>query len=346
MSRTSIHVCNRSIPDQKTLIAKALSKIEPILDALNIEWVQHNDNFINIICPVHGSEDLGSCSILLNSGIYKCWSHECHSKIGPNFIHLIKWAISKNAPANWSDVESFIDGGSFEIKDRVVKEYKEDEEIPLMDVCKYPTVTIPSKYYIDRGFSREVLIKYGVGDTLQNPYTNRALVPVHTEDGKLMGFSGRSKYKICPKCEFYHSKYESCIDKHFKYAHMYKKWFHSSGMKKTRTLYGIDKVGCTDKIAIVESPSCVWKLNEIEIPAGAVLGRTFSWHQASILKSRGISKVFLLADEDESGDGFKSKFISDWYNTFSITVTKLPKKDVSDMSSDELVLLKEKWNRI
>lgn len=329
----------------KDLAQSALNKIGPILDALNIEWVQRNDNFVNIICPVHGSEDLGSCCIYLSNGRYKCWSRGCDDKIGPNFIHLIKWAISKNATASWNDVESFIDGGNFEIKERAIKEYK-DEEIQLMDACKYPTVTTPSKYYIDRGFSREVLIKYGVGDTVQFPYTNRALVPVHTEDGKLMGFSGRSHYKICPKCNHYHSKYESCIDKNYKYAHMYKKWFHSSKMKKTRTIYGIDKVRGTDKIAIVEGPSCAWRLNETEIPAGAVLGKSFSRAQASILKSRGISKVFLLSDEDEAGKEFKSKFIGDWYNTFSITVTRLPKKDVSDMSFDELIELKEKWDKI
>lgn len=346
MSRTQV---TRSTPvtssDLKVLAQLALNKIEPILDSLNIEWVHRNNDYINIICPVHGSEDIGSACIYLSNGCYKCWSRGCDDKIGHNFINLIKWTISKNSPASWGDVKNFIDGGKFETKERVVQE-KVIEDIPLMDECKYPTVTIPSKYYIDRGFSREILIKYSIGDTQQFPYTNRSLVPIKTEDGKLMGFSGRSNYTICPKCKYYHSKYESCIDKGYKYAHMYKKWFHSSGLKKSRTLYGIDKHKQLDKIAIVEGPSCVWRLDEIDIPGGAVLGKSFSKDQATILKQRGVKSVFLLSDEDEAGAEFKKQFISDWYSTFNIITTKLPEKDISDMTDEELKIIKEKWDCI
>jgi 5S rRNA maturation endonuclease (ribonuclease M5) len=185
-----------------------------------------------------------------------------------------------------------------------------------------------------------------VGDTTQFPYASRSLVPVKTEGGLLMGFSGRSQHAKCPKCSFYHSRYESCIDKNYEFAHMYNKWFHSGGMKKTRTLYGINEVCHTDKIAIVEGPSCVWKLYEVGIPAAAVLGKSFSSEQANILKRKGISKIFLLSDQDEAGQMFKKKFIEDWYTTFNISVTTLPQKDISDMSDEEIKQLKKKWDKI
>ena len=118
-------------------------------------------------------------------------------------------------------------------------------------------------------------------------------------------------------------------------------------MQKTRTLYGIDKVNQTDKIAIVEGPSCVWRLSECEIPAGAVLGKKFSSEQSAILARRKITKVFLLPDQDEGGAEFKKSFIRDWATVFKIYVTTLPKKDVSDMSSEEIQeFIVKKWNKI
>ena len=332
--------------DFKELQKLALNRIESILDNLNIEWVQRNPNYINIICPVHGSADLGSSCIYLSNGTYKCWSRGCDERIGMNLIHLIKWSLSEDElEASWNDVSHFIEGGSFEIKERSYQERVDDSPIALMDPCKYPSVTIPSKYYIDRGFSPEVLIKYGVGDSTQFPYNSRSLVPVKTEDNLLMGFSGRSQHNKCPKCTFYHSRYESCIDKSYEFAHMYNKWFHSGGMKKSKTLYGICEVGVTDKIAIVEGPSCVWKLYEVGIPAVAVLGKSFSVEQANILKRKGITKVFLLSDQDEAGQAFKTKFIEDWYAVFNIIVTTLPKKDISEMSDEEIIELKKKWDK-
>ena len=344
---TDLFICGR-VPNLLIGLQKdALNRIEPLLDALKIEWVQRHNDYINIICPVHGSADLGSSCIYLSNGTYKCWSRGCDERIGRNFINLIKWALSQDGTeATWQDVDRFIHGEAFEVKERSYQEKTNNEPIPLMDPLKYPMVTIPSIYYIDRGFSPEILIKYGVGDAVQFPFTYRSLVPVKTEGGVLMGFSGRSQHKICKKCDFYHSKYESCIAKDYKYAHMYKKWFHSSGLKKMRTLYGIDLVEQTTKIAIVEGPSCVWKLAELGIPAGAVLGKSFSKEQAAILKRKGVTHVFLLADEDEGGKEFKAKFIENWHTVFNIVTTKLPQKDISDMSDEELKEVKRKWDKI
>ena len=331
----------------KDLQYNALSKIESLLDSLKIEWVHRNKDYINIICPVHGSADLSSSCIYLSNGNYKCWSRGCDSEIGPNFIHLIRWVLSQGGQAaSWADVNLFVgDPSGSVITDRVYPAY-DAGPIPLMDPCKYPTVTIPSKYYIDRGFSPEVLIKYGVGDTTQFPYANRSLVPVKSELGELMGFSGRSQNKKCLKCSFYHSKYEGCIAKDYEFARMYSKWYHSKGMKKSRTLYGISEVKNANKIAIVEGVSCCWSLFEVGIPSAAVLGSSLSKEQGKILKRRGIEKVLILSDEDEAGYSFRSKFINDYHTEFQIYQTKLPKKDVSEMSSDEIhENIVKKWEK-
>jgi DNA primase len=128
---------------------------------------------------------------------------------------------------------------------------------------------------------------------------------------------------------------------------MYRKWYHSYGLKKTYTLYGIENVGTTDKIAIVEGPSCVWRLDQFDIPAVAVLGKSFSQRQFGILKSRGVTRIFLLTDEDGPGKEFRAKFIEEWHNVYQIYVTTLPKKDVSEMSDEQIKnTIVKKWEKI
>ena len=325
----------------------ALDRIESVLDRLNIPYVQQSSERINILCPVHGSTKVGSSCIYLSNGNYKCWSRSCEDNIGPNFVHLVKWALSEDVPATWEEVGDFLQDEKFTIREREIVS-KPKEEIFLMDECKYPSVTIPSKYFMDRGFSPEVLTKFHVGNTEEFPYNGRALVPIKSEEGKLMGFSGRATCDKCSKCNFYHSRYQSCIDKNYKYAHMFNKWFHSPKLKKTLTLYGVEFIpqGCK-KIALVEGPSCVWKLYEVGIPAVAVLGKSFSEAQAKILKRRGVEQVFALSDEDEAGQLFRSKFITDWHTVFQIYQAKLSQKDVSEMSDGEIQeIVVKRWNLI
>lgn len=326
---------------------KAVDRIESILEELNIEYVIRNSQYVNIICPVHKSEDVGSSCIYLSNGYYKCWSRGCDEKIGNNFIHLIRWCLSegKDYVASWDDTFNFISGEKFTVIKREVRERSKD--IEYMDELKYPSIQIPCPYYVDRGFSPETLIKFGIGLTQQFPYTGRSLVPIKSIDGRLMGFSGRSIYDKCKICNFYHSKYQTCISKDYEYAHLFNKWFHSSGLKKNLTLYNIEQIKNVNKIVLVEGPSCVWRLDEFIIPACAVLGKTFSKEQANLLKMLGIESIFLINDQDEAGMEFRKRFITDWHSTFKIYLTTLPKKDVSEMSNQEIEnIILPIWSKI
>lgn len=324
----------------------ALSKIEDILDRLNIEHTVRGPERINILCPVHKSEDFSSACIYLSNGAFKCWSRSCDNEIGKNFVHLIRWRLSEDKEyyASWDDVRNLI-----ESKDLRVVHYekiKRENKIEPMDKSKYPSITIPSKYYIERGFSPEILKTFFIGDTEQFPYSGRSVIPVHSPTGELMGFTARSIHDKCTKCSYYHSRYQSCIDKKYEYASMFHKWFHSKGLRKTLTLYNIHNVE-GPKVCIVEGPSCVWRLKEFEIPAVATLGKSISDYQIELLKSKGITSVLFVPDNDEAGNEFKTKFIQQFSGQLKIFIVNLPKKDISEMTNEEIesVILK-KWAKI
>lgn len=327
----------------------ALDRIEDILNKLGVEYRIRYGN-IALKCPIHGSTKLGNATIKLDCGIFKCWSGGCHEEYGSNIYGFIKGCLSigKAEKASDLDVIKFLLNNQFVVKP-VQYNPVVNSSITYMDESKYPAVAIPSRYFMKRkdGFCPETLTKFKIGDTKTFPYNDRAIVPIRSVDGKLMGFSARSHFDKCPKCGYYHSRFQACISEDYEYANMFKKWIHSKGSQKSRTFYNIENVGATHKIAIVEGPSCVWRLYEHGITAVATLGKSVSDAQIAILHQKGIKKIMFIADNDPAGKEFKDSFVLKYHKDFSIYIPRLTKKDVTEMSSEDIKnYIVEKWNRI
>lgn len=327
----------------------ACERIEDILNQLNIDY-KIRDGHISLRCPIHDSKKIGNATIKLEHGMFKCWSGGCHEEYGSTVFGFIKGCLSigKSEKATNKDVINFLTSNKFAIKPIKYSQII-DTSIIYMDESKYPSVLIPSKYYIKRkpGFSPEVLTKFKIGDTKTFPYTDRAVVPIKSVDGKLMGFTARSHFDECPKCKYHHSKYQACISDDYEYAHMFKKWIHSKGIQKSKTFYNIENINNTDKLAIVEGPSCVWRLDENGVMAVATLGKSISENQIDILKRKDIKKIMFIADNDGAGKEFKDSFVYKYYKDFNIYLPKLTKKDITEMSSDDINnYIVKKWNKI
>lgn len=325
----------------------ALDRVEDILDKLGVEYrVRYGG--ISLKCPIHGSQKMGNATIKLDYGIFKCWSGGCHEEYGSTIYGFIKGCLSigKSEKATDMDVIKFLMGNQFIVKP-VQYTAPTDSSIVFMDESKYPAVAIPSKYFIKRGFSPEVLTKFKIGDTPTFPYNDRAIVPIRSIDGKLMGFSARSHFDKCPKCDYHHSRYRNCISDDYEFAHMFNKWIHSKGSQKTKTLYNLENIVGTSKVAITEGPSCVWRLDEHGIPAVASLGKSICQFQINLLKQKGIKKILFIADNDEAGKEFKNTFVYNHYKDFEIYIPKLTKKDVTEMSYEDIEKnVTTKWNKI
>lgn len=324
-----------------------MDRVESILQNLSIEYsVDKKDDIIQIKCPIHDSESLGNSIIYKNTGVWLCFSGACHEKHGKTFLNLIRATLEKaEKPHSWNDVFNFIDG------DHVVvtREVKEFNPVELFkDEKTMPEKITPSKYFIRRGYSEKSLIEYEVGDCIRGPYANRAIVPVRYVNGEYMGFSARIHWPECKACSYYHSPYETCLSKDHDFHFMYKKWYHSKGMQKSKTLYGIHKVpdNCK-KIAIVEGPGDVWKLSDYGLTIVACMGKTFSDQQFNLLKDKGVEKVFFIGDKDEAGEEFKNRFVANYYKDFSIYFPKLTNKDPSEMSDEDIKkYIVDKWEII
>lgn len=327
----------------------ALCKHESILNRLNIEHEVYN-NSIKLLCPIHGSTDIGSSSIRMDDGCWTCWSYNCNKKYGSNILGLIKGSLEKirQRQVTWADVYQFIDddqsvGITWEPK--VVS-----KELKIFDKSVHPPVTIPSSYFIKkRNFTSEILKEFEVGDCKTGMYRNRAIVPVYHINDEYLGFSARSHFEVCVKCKYYHSPYQACITEDYKYKNLYRKWLHKAGMKKTLTMYNINRVARakTHKVTIVEGASCVWRLHSYGVWGVATLGAQVEATQVNLLKNLNITDIILASDNDAAGNKFKMNFIQKYNDVFNIHLVTLTQKDITEMNDEDIKQnILRKWEKI
>lgn len=339
-----------NIPDFKNSKFKeykeiAIKKIEAILERLDIQYVLKRD-YVEILCPAHNGSRLGNSIVYFDTGVWICFTKNCHKDHGASILSLIKVCLEKNAgkELSWGDVYNFIDS-----ENRVsnIKITKPEERQIFFDEKLMPLKRVPSLYYIKRGYQESSLVEYEVGDCTSGFCANKAIVPIRYIGGQYMGYSARSHWKKCDQCNYYHSKYETCISKNHDFRATYNKWFHSKGLQKNKTLYGINKVKNTDKVALVEGPGCVWKLYEHGIPAVSVLGKDIDKKRLQILKDIGIKNILFMPDNDDAGREFKQRFIKNFHNDIGIYVPKMTEKDVGEMSSEDIKRnIISRWERI
>jgi hypothetical protein len=323
----------------------AIKKIEAILEKLDIEYSLRND-YVEILCPIHNGSRVGNSIIYYDTGVWICFTKNCHKDHGSNILSLIKACMEKNSnnEVSWHDVYNFIDSEERISNVRIIPT---EERQMFFDEKTMPPKRVPSLYYISRGYKESSLVEYDVGDCVSGFCVNKAIVPIRYINEQYMGYSARSHWKKCGQCSYYHSRYETCISKNHDFRAMYNKWFHSKGLQKSKTLYGINKIKNTDKVALVEGPGCVWKLYEHGILAVSVLGKDIDKNRINILKDIGIKNVLFIPDNDEAGIEFKKRFIMSFHDDIGIHVPKITEKDVGDMSDEDIKRnIVSKWEKI
>jgi len=150
--------------------------------------------------------------------------------------------------------------------------------------------------YLDgRGFTKETVAHFGLGYCSKGLLAGRIAIPVHTKDGKLVGYCGRivddskineenPRYKFPPPREREGVTYE----------------FH-----KLDLLYNANRIQKpVENLIVVEGFPSVWWIHQMGIPESvAFMGWVMSDEQAGIITDLVTPKgtVWLMPDGDEAG---------------------------------------------
>lgn len=346
--------------------------IEKVLEVLDITEYRMSDKMVIMNCPIHGGDNPSALNLYHTGdsyrGNWKCRTHNCEETFKSSILGFIRGCLS-NKKYNWSQTKdktcTFKETIYFAeqlLGDRLTDikvSNKDKEKTTFVNTIKYisdNTITdgnkihrdsiinslkIPSQYFLDRGFTKDVLIKYDVGDCINNgkPMSGRAVVPVYDNDRHYMvGCTGRSIYNRCVKCNSYHNNQECPSDDKL---YLYSKWKHNSGFKTQNHLYNYwfakDHIQSSKSVIIVESPGNVWRLEESGIHNSvAIFGCSMSDIQKILLDISGAMNIYTIMDNDDAGKKAAQAIYQKCHRTYNVYNIDIDNNDIASMSVDEV----------
>ena len=356
----------------KNICDHLCDNLDDICELFNLDC-KHSPKMVTMCCPIHGGDNPSALNLYHVGDDYKgnwvCRTHHCEEIFQPSLIGFLRGILSvteKKWEKEGDDTYPFNKTIEFalkilkkDIKDIKVKKTDREKKIftkhihaitNTKDKVNY-TVTrnlirkslqIPARYYIDRGFSSDVLDKYDVGlcDNPKKEMYDRVVVPVYDpEYNYMVGCTGRSIYEKCSSCGYYHNPNSQCVEGQWAWKNS--KWRHNKDFKSKDHLYNLwfakEHISKTNTAIIVESPGNVWKLEEAGIKNSvAIFGTSLGDKQKLLLDCSGAMSLILILDPDEAGrDGVK-KIQEKCSRTYNIHSIDLKTKDVGDCSIEEI----------
>ncbi len=357
----------------KILSDRLCDKIDELLSFFDIEY-KRAGKLITMSCPIHGGDNSSAFNLYPEGdkyrGNWKCRSHGCEEIFKSSILGFIRGVLShqdfgwkQNGDKSYSFdetikfAEKFLNQRLSDIK--VDKKHIEKnnfantiETITTNNTVKDKSLKgilrssvrnllkIPSQYFLDRGFSSEILDKYDVGDCLisNKEMSGRAVVPVYDYGYKYMiGCSGRSLCNKCNECDHYHDG--ECPNKEDLYK--YSKWKHSFNFKSQDNLYNFwfakEFIKTSHSVILVESPGNVWKLEEAGIHNSvALFGTNLSNNQKMLLDTSGAMTIIVAMDNDEAGLKASETIASKCQKIYNIYKLKISTNDIGEMNIDQI----------
>jgi 5S rRNA maturation endonuclease (ribonuclease M5) len=376
MSKTMTIKKSRSYSQHqlKVLSDYLCEDIDNLLDSLNVTDYRIFDRMIAMRCPIHGGDNNSALNLYYKGdnyrGNWKCRTHQCEETFKGSIIGFVRGCLSKQQ--GWTGpgdpMVSFEDAVDYSIKfskqnlkdvkinrkeieknnfvnivNNIQSDLKSKEDIPKVSRSTIiKNLNIPSLYFLDRGFTKEILSKYDVGEceVQGKEMYGRAVVPVYDESYSYMvGCSGRSLYKSCEKCKSYHDSIENCPNEDYKWQ--YSKWKHNKGFKTQEHLYNLwfakDHIQKSKSIVLVESPGNVWRLEESGIHNSvALFGSSLHEKQKLLIDLSGAMSIYVLMDNDEAGKKASQNIFDKCYKTYNVFNIEIDHNDVAEMSVSEV----------
>jgi 5S rRNA maturation endonuclease (ribonuclease M5) len=356
----------------KILCDNLCDEIESLLDSLDLEYMV-GSKMISMNCPIHGGDNPGALNLYYQGenyrGNWKCRTHNCEKHFKSSIIGFVRGVLS-HQKHNWETDKdnscSFDEAVQYctkflnkDLKSITISKTDREKHMFTNIVNKLaPTPTekisnqitrnqvrqsliYPCSYFMDRGFSKDILDKYDVGicDKPGKEMYNRAVVPIYDNDYKfLVGCTGRSVYDKCSTCSSYHNEIDNCpVNDKWKYC----KWKHNSDFKSQNYLYNYwfakEYILKSTTVVLLESPGNVWKLEENNIHNSvAMFGSSLSDRQKMLLDSSGAMNIVILTDNDEAGKKAAEQIKQKCQNTYRIFMPSITKPDVGEMTSEEI----------
>lgn len=342
--------------------------IDKILENLDVDLINRGRMYTGA-CPIHGGDNIGAINFYPNGdfirGYWICRTHGCEKIFKKTSIGLVRGILSRKFTGwsldNPSKLYSFPETLKY-IKDLLAISTVNERDLSkkkllgnILQLTKtvntnQPTLSrkeiraaldIPSGYFLQRGYSGEILDKYDIG-TCNNklkPMFLRAVVPVYNDVyTHMVGCLGRSVFESCHLCKSYHSPNTKCPAQ---FSQNYCKWLNQKNFRSHSCLYNWwfakDKIVETKVVCLVESVGNVLRLEECGIcNSVAMFGSELSDEQKIILECSGAMSIILLLDNDRAGKEASNNICNKLKRDFNLHEYSVTQKDIGEMSHKDI----------
>lgn len=320
----------------------ATQRLDVVMAALGLEY-KNADNSFMLPCPVHCGDNATGCRVYNNSqfGFWQCFTRGCERVFRDDTFGFVRgvlsqsrhrWDVDGSRKASITETITFLNLILGPVANPVlVDRSKRDFVTQTNNLIVEPSsdgkwsrsvvrsrLTIPSPFFVSRGFSRDVLERFDVGEASRGVFLGRAVVPVYDHTGNMaVGFSARATGKEIPK------------------------WMHSK-FSRSRVLYNqaaaFREARRLETVILVEGPCDVWRLWESGYHnAVALLGVSLTDAQQVLMESSGASRVVVFLDDDEAGQIAAQKIMRQLSRSFRVVVAYAGQgKDPADLSVCEI----------
>lgn len=274
------------------------------------------DSHYIIFCPFHGNSRTPAGEVDKNSGLFFCFS--CHyasdlteivmTQTGRTYFQAIRMIKSHETESNiLSEV-----GQRLEEKPEYV-EYSQEQVKQLHNNAM--SSNIAKEYFASRKITEKSMSDFLLGYSEKR---DMVTIPIHSPDGILLGFVGRS-----------------VEGKEFK---------NTPNLPKAKTLFNLFRVKSAKQIYVVESSFDAIRLHQCGLPAVATLGSNVSNLQIDLLK-KYFNDIIVIADNDEAGASMVKKLRDKLSHRLSVLSLDSKYKDVGDMSDEEIKALSADFDK-
>lgn len=345
---------------------RACERIAEVLDAMGIDYTERHD-YLQAACPVHDGDNQRAMFWAIRSNHWQCKTKGCHSDpiTGPSnsVFGLVRGTMSRKTKEEWGFQQSvnFVAQvlgleqcrvGETTAQDveiaKIIKQHKRRQSrvkgqgVPLATMVRH--LKPDQVYFPNRGVSPDIIARYHISfcNTKGKPMYKRSFFPILDTTGRyIIGWSGRSIYDKCPKCNMHHHpERQQCPDD--QYSGMYTKWKHSKDFRCEECLYNIwyakPFISRTGTVIICEGPGDVWAYETAGIRNSvALLGLNMSRQQRLMLQNAGALTIICTFDNDEAGQKAMAKLeqnLTHYFRVFCVTPDNA--KDVGDMFTDDI----------
>lgn len=299
-----------------------VQNLPQIVDALELNLRDGNGRLTGC-CPVHLGDSPKAFTIYKDDGRWFCWSRHCEEDVGHNMIqlicHLKQWKYHE--AIKW--LEQFHYDPTYVVRSEIKAEVKHDKT--RVDIRK--ELQIPAKYYLTKGFDRNLLNDYDIG-YCSNPnhaMFGRVVFPIYNISGEFVGYTGRTIYPISnknPKWQHYQIKTSN---------HLYNLNRAYEAIQKTQTIILVES--CANTLRLVQ--------NGIENCVGT-FGAHLTRNQEILIECTPAQKIVVLFDPDDAGKKAAKRIMTKYGGKYNVSIpnTDFLHDDIGAATDDEIQQVK------